>query len=93
LAFATEASTEDPVDVLMAQRRRAAAFARPSSARTQLHDVAAAVIRGVRSVPAQGDYPLGTRLARVIWPRVTALGRRVRRWAARSTPQRNVASY
>lgn len=36
----------DPLVALMAQRRRTAAYARPDSAREQLHDVADAVLRG-----------------------------------------------
>ena len=46
-AFATEYSTDDPVPVLMSQRRRSSAYARPASATAQLHDVAATVRRGV----------------------------------------------
>jgi hypothetical protein len=45
-AFAAEYRQDDPVVPLMAQRRRTAAFARPASARAELHDVAAAVQRG-----------------------------------------------
>lgn len=50
-AFAQEFGSEDPVTVLMAQRRRGAAYARPESAIAQLRDVAAAVGRGVASLP------------------------------------------
>ena len=46
-AFATESATDDPVPTLMSQRRRSAAYARPSSATAQMHDVAAALMRGV----------------------------------------------
>jgi len=46
-AFATEYATEDPVPTLMSQRRRSAAYARPSSATAQMHDVASALMRGV----------------------------------------------
>ena len=48
-AFAAEYAADDPVPTLTAQRRRAAAYARPASARVQLRDVAAAVRRGVVS--------------------------------------------
>lgn len=46
-AFAADEQTDDPVPVLMAQRRRAVAHARPASAVAQLRDVGAAVRRGV----------------------------------------------
>lgn len=46
---------DDPLDVLLAQRRRTAAYTRPDSARRQLHDVAAAVVRGAGSC---ADRPL-----------------------------------
>ena len=46
---------EDPVLVLMAQRRRTAVSARPDSARAQLREVADAVLRGARSCT---DRPL-----------------------------------
>ena len=46
-AFAEAYGGEDPVEVLMAQRRRTAAYARPTLACDQLQDVAAAVVRGV----------------------------------------------
>ena len=66
-AFAADYATDDSVPTLMAQRRRAAAYARPESATSQLRDVAAAVRRGVVSyedrrclwqghVFAAGDY-------------------------------------
>ena len=42
---------DDPVDVLMSQRRRTAAYARPDSARGQLRDVADAVLRGAETCP------------------------------------------
>lgn len=50
-AFATEEASSDPVSVLMAQRRRTAAYARPASATAHLHDVADALLRGVESLP------------------------------------------
>jgi hypothetical protein len=46
-AFAAEYGSEDPVSTLMSQRRRTAAYARPSSAVLHLHDVAAALLRGI----------------------------------------------
>ena len=46
---------EDPLVVLMAQRRRTAAYLRPDSARQQMHDVADAVLRGAASC---ADRPL-----------------------------------
>ena len=46
-AFASEYGGEDPVLALMSQRRRAALYTRPAAAKAQLHDVAAAVLRGV----------------------------------------------
>ncbi|MEO9323192.1 maleylpyruvate isomerase N-terminal domain-containing protein [Nocardioides sp. C4-1] len=48
-AFREQYGDEDPVAALMAQRRRAAAFARPSSAIAQLQDVARALLRGVEA--------------------------------------------
>jgi len=48
-AFATQYATDDPVPTLMSQRRRSAAYARPASARAHLHDVASALVRGVRA--------------------------------------------
>ncbi len=48
-AFAAEYGG-DVVPTLMTQRRRTAAYARPSAAIAQLHDVAAAVLRGVERV-------------------------------------------
>lgn len=44
-----EAYDDDPLLVLLAQRRRTAAYARPDTAREQLRDVADAVIRGATS--------------------------------------------
>jgi hypothetical protein len=55
-AFAEEYGGEDPVLVLTAQRRRATAYARPSSALEQLRDVAAAVRRGAASLDPAGRY-------------------------------------
>ncbi|WP_298803684.1 maleylpyruvate isomerase N-terminal domain-containing protein [uncultured Pseudokineococcus sp.] len=46
LTFAAAAADEDPVAELMAQRRRTASYARPSSAVTHLRAVGAAVLRG-----------------------------------------------
>jgi mycothiol maleylpyruvate isomerase-like protein len=46
---------DDPLVVLMAQRRRTAAYLRPDSVRRQLHDVADAVLRGAASC---ADRPL-----------------------------------
>ncbi|WP_299039164.1 maleylpyruvate isomerase N-terminal domain-containing protein [uncultured Pseudokineococcus sp.] len=51
--FAAATAGEDPVAELMAQRRRTASFARPSSAVAQLRDVAAAVQRGAAG-PEEG---------------------------------------
>lgn len=48
-ALAIETATEDPVPALMWQRRRSAAYARPSSATAQLRDVGSALRRGVDS--------------------------------------------
>jgi hypothetical protein len=50
-AFATEYSTDDPVPLLMSQRRRTSAYARPASATAQLRDVAATLRRGVGHLP------------------------------------------
>ncbi|MCD4525711.1 maleylpyruvate isomerase N-terminal domain-containing protein [Nocardioides sp. cx-173] len=47
-AFATQYATDDPVPTLMSQRRRSAAYARPSLATAQLHDVSSALMRGVQ---------------------------------------------
>lgn len=47
-AFAEDYGDEDPVLVVMSQRRRASAFARPASAVAQLNDVAKSLLRGVR---------------------------------------------
>jgi len=48
-AFTRQYAADDPVTVLMEQRRRTAGYARPASATAQLHDVGAAVRRGVES--------------------------------------------
>lgn len=50
-----ELEADDPVTVLMAQRRRTAAFARPESARRELRYVAEAVHRGTAALAA-GHY-------------------------------------
>ena len=47
-AFEEQYGDEDPVAVLMAQRRRGAAYTRPASACEQLADVGAALVRGIR---------------------------------------------
>jgi hypothetical protein len=52
-AFEEEAG--DPLLDLLAQRRRTSAFARPDSAREEMHDVAGAVLRGAKSC-ADGHY-------------------------------------
>lgn len=49
-AFAEQYADDDPVLDLMAQRRRSAAYARPSAAVDQLTDVAGALLRGVRAL-------------------------------------------
>jgi hypothetical protein len=54
-AFAREYATDDPVPVVMSQRRRTAAYARPAAATAQLRDVAAAVRRGAISLQS-GRY-------------------------------------
>jgi hypothetical protein len=46
-AFQEQYGGNDAVDVLMSQRRRTAAYARPASALQQLRDVADALLRGV----------------------------------------------
>jgi hypothetical protein len=48
-AFAEQYGDEDPVLALMAQRRRTAAHARPSTATAQLRDVAQALLRGIEA--------------------------------------------
>lgn len=50
-AFEAQYADEDPIAVLMSQRRRSAVFARPASACEQLADVGAALLRGIRSLP------------------------------------------
>ena len=49
-AFA-DTEADDPLLTLMAQRRRTAAYSRPSAASEQLHEVADAVRRGAESLP------------------------------------------
>ena len=49
-AFADAASGSDRVEVVMAQRRRAAAYTRPSALVGQLRDVAGAVLSGSRTM-------------------------------------------
>lgn len=66
-AWAADFGSDDPVPALMSQRRRTAAWARPDSATAELHDVGAALLRGVnlfqdgaclwqRQVFAAGDF-------------------------------------
>jgi hypothetical protein len=50
-AFADAFVGDDPVPTLMAQRRRTAAYGRPSAAVEQLGDVGAAVLRGIDAMP------------------------------------------
>lgn len=50
-AFAEEVSSEDPVEVLMAQRRRSCVYARPASACVQLAELAEAVRAGATALP------------------------------------------
>jgi hypothetical protein len=50
-AFRAEYGAEDPVEVLTAQRRRSAGFARPSAAVGQLANVGASVLRGIECAP------------------------------------------
>lgn len=52
-AFGAEYADVDPVATLMSQRRRTAAYARPSSALAHLRDVGEALLRGV---DALGDH-------------------------------------
>jgi hypothetical protein len=49
-AFADMSARSDPVEVLMAQRRRTAAYSRPSALLDQLHDVAETVLNGSRTM-------------------------------------------
>jgi len=44
-----EQEADEPLDALLGQRRRTTAYARPDSARAQMHDVADAVLRGAAS--------------------------------------------
>ena len=50
-AFAAATADDDPVAEITAQRRRSSAYGRPSAAVAQLHDVGAALLRGVASAP------------------------------------------
>jgi hypothetical protein len=54
-AFDEEYGGGDPLVPLLAQRRRTAAYARPDTAREQMHDVAAALLRGTAAC-AEGHY-------------------------------------
>ena len=49
-AFADDMADEDPIVVLMAQRRRSDAHPSPAALRAQLHDVSAAVLHGTRAL-------------------------------------------
>ena len=51
IAFAEEVAAEDPVEVLMAQRRRSSVYLRPSSACAQLTELAEAVQAGATNLP------------------------------------------
>lgn len=53
--FSEQYGDDDPVAVLMSQRRRASAYLRPSSAVEQLRDVAAMVERGIHNL-TPGHY-------------------------------------
>ncbi|NNG40964.1 hypothetical protein HJ588_17025 [Flexivirga sp. ID2601S] len=57
--FRARYGDDDPIAVLMAQRRRADAYGRPDSARRQLRDVAAPLLRGVSALP-DGQYRWGS---------------------------------
>lgn len=46
-AFQADYADQDPVLVLISQRRRSLAFSRPKAARDQLSDVASALLRGI----------------------------------------------
>lgn len=50
-AFGEEFGGEDPVEVLMSQRRRSGAYARPASACAHLQELASAVRRGAGNLP------------------------------------------
>src|SRR3954454_7200471 len=52
-AFAQEMAEENPIGVLMAQRRRTDAYPSPAALRAQLHDVSAAVLHGTRTMTDQ----------------------------------------
>jgi len=54
-----EQEADEPLDALLGQRRRTTAYARPDSARAQMHDVADAVLRG-----AARAAPIGTSCGR-----------------------------
>ncbi|WP_340538510.1 maleylpyruvate isomerase family mycothiol-dependent enzyme [Nocardioides sp. GXZ039] len=70
--FADQYTTDDPIPVIMSQRRRTAAYARPASAMAQLRDVAEAARRAVDAV---ADRP-------VLWDgRVYSAGDYLAVWA------------
>jgi hypothetical protein len=52
-AFAQDMSDEDPIAVLMAQRRRSDAFSSPAALRAQLRTVSAALLTGTRTMTDQ----------------------------------------
>lgn len=52
-AFAEEIAAENPIAVLMAQRRRTDAHSSPAALVAQLHDVSTAVLHGTRSMTDQ----------------------------------------
>jgi uncharacterized protein (TIGR03083 family) len=52
-AFAAQYGDEDPVLQVMSQRRRTSVYPRPASARSELHDVADAVLLGVQGLGAR----------------------------------------
>jgi hypothetical protein len=52
-AFAEDMADEDPIAVLLTQRRRSDAYASPAALRTQLHNVSAAVVQGTQMLTDQ----------------------------------------
>lgn len=55
-AFAQDMADEDPIVVLMAQRRRSDAHPSPDALRAQLRDVSAAVLHGTRALTDQPRF-------------------------------------
>lgn len=49
-AFGADQEAGDPLDALMAQRRRTASYSRPSAALAHLHDVEAMLLRGIETM-------------------------------------------